>query len=211
MTPSATTSAAPPAHRLWLWLGGLTLAVALPLGLLAGGVAWTVRSVLRAGAETAALRESLRVVSDDAWLPMVQGRAAGPVLAAVRLAARCASVPPEARLALDAVRGADVAVLQLRPGRDVPDPAAMLAQAREAAGPGWEPAVTVLDGGDLVIVFLRDGGSDDTLACRVVVMADGKLVIASAELSVAAVTRLVERVAEEHGLPGPLPQFTLAR
>lgn len=211
MSSAGNNSPAPPARRLWLWLGGLTLAFALPLGLLVGGVAWTVRNTVRAGASTVALRDALCAASEDAWQPQVQGRAVGPLLAAVRLAARCASVPPEARLALDAVRSADVAVLQLRPGHAVPAPAGMLAQARAAAEPGWAPTVTVVDGEDLVAVFLRDDAGDgsEAIACRVVVMADGHLVIGSAELSAEALVRLVEKVADEHGWPENIPGLAL--
>ena len=184
---------APSARRLWGWLAGLTLVVALPIGLVLGGAVWTVRSTLGAGRETLALRDAL-LAGDDAWAPQVQGRLGWPLLAAARLAAGCASAPPEARLALGAVRSADVAVLQLRPGRAMPALAAMAPRACAAAGPGWVPAVTVRTRGEAVLVLIRDDESGQTLACRVLVLAEGRLVIASAELSIEDLVRLADRL-----------------
>jgi hypothetical protein len=204
MTPPLLSPPPPSARRLWFWLVGLSLLAATPPLLLAGAgwLAW--REVARAEPAVRELRDRVVAASGDAWLPMVEGRAGGLVLGAARLAARAADVPPEVADVLGLVRGGSVCVLQPRPSSRPADPAAVLEAARAAGGgAGWEPVVTVRDGGEVVLVLVREAAlADGTLEARVVVAADGHLVIAAAAVDAERLLAAAERLMARHDPPG---------
>ena len=150
MNPSPVTSVVrPPAKRLWL---RCVLAVLLLLPIL---IAVEVVSCLHLSSDTRALRNSLIKSSGIAWRQRIALHAGGLTLSAVRAGLSFVHLDAGARAALQSVRGAEVGVYQLPSGAKLPDRTALLAAADAAmSARGWERMVGVMDGHDLVGVYL---------------------------------------------------------
>ena len=103
-------------------------------------------------------------------------------LSAVRAGLSFVKLDAGARAALQSVRGAEVGVYQLPSGAKPPDRAAMLAAADAAmAGRGWDRVVGVMDGRDLVAVYLPDEiASARRMKCCVMVFDGREMVVVSA-------------------------------
>jgi hypothetical protein len=106
----------------------------------------------------------------------------GAVFHLVRAGLAFVDLDPEARAALTTLRGAGVGVYQLRFGGKACDRAALLSAADEAmTGRGWERVVGVLDGDEMVAVYVpRDTRPGGHLKVCAVVLDRDELVIASA-------------------------------
>jgi hypothetical protein len=166
-----------PARRLWLW--GL-LAVPLLLLVLLSAV---VASCFRLGSDARALRNELIKSSGVEWRQQVALNAGRFTLGVVRAGLSFARLDPGARAALQSVRTAGVGVYQLPSGTPPPDRAAMLAAADSAmTARGWERVVGVMDGKNLVTVYLPEKNvSVRRMKCCVMVFDGKEMVLVSAQ------------------------------
>ena len=166
-----------PARRPWL-LGFLAASLLL-LVLLAAGVA----SCFRLGSDARSLRNELMKSSGVEWRQQIALNAGRLTLGAVRAGLSCVKLDPVARAALQSVRTAGVGVYQLPSGTPPPDRAAMLAAADSAmTARGWERAVGVMDGHDLVAVYVpKENISARRLKCCVMVFDGEEMVLVSAQ------------------------------
>ena len=152
MNPTPVPSVVrPPAKRIWL---RCILAV---LFLLSVVIAVEVVSCFRLSSDTRALRNSLIKSSGVEWRQRIALHAGGLALSAVRAGLSFVHLDSGARAALQSVRGAEVGVYQLPSGAQPPDRATLLAAADAAmTARGWNRVVGVMDGQDLVAVYLPD-------------------------------------------------------
>ena len=193
-TPSMNPSSLPPrtcrpARRLWLW--GLLVTPLLLLALLAAGVA----SFFRLGSDARAVRNALIKSSGVEWRQQIALNAGWLTLGAVRAGLSRIRLDPAARAALQSVHAAGVGVYQLPTGTPPPNRAAMLASADSAmTARGWERVVGVIDGRDLVAVYLPKKLSVHRLKCCVLVFDGKEMVLVSAQ-----------------GNPEPLVAYALAQ
>ena len=139
----------PPAKRLWLRVMLVALLL-LPIV-----IALEVVNCFHLSSDTRALRNSLIKSSGVAWRQRIALHAGGLTLSAVRAGLSFVHLDAGARAALQSVRGAEMGVCQLPSGAKQPDRAALLAAADAAmTARGWDRAVGVMDGQDLVAVYL---------------------------------------------------------
>jgi hypothetical protein len=179
----------PSARRLWLW--GLLVTPLLLIALLGAGVA----SCFRLSSDARALRDELIKSSGVAWQPEIVLNVGRLTLGAIRAGLSCARLDAGARAALQSVHAAGVGVYQLPAGTPPPNRAAMLAAADSAmTARGWERAVGVIDGRDLVAVYFPNKVSVHCLKCCVLVFDGKELVLVSAQ-----------------GNPEPLLDYALAQ
>jgi hypothetical protein len=173
MNPSPAPSVVrPPAKRLWLrWL----LAVLLLLPVV---IAVEVASCFHLSSDTKALRNSLIKSSDVEWRQRIALNVGGLMLSAVRAGLSFVHLDAGGRAVLQSVRGAEVGVYQLPSGTKSPDRATLLAAADAAMiGRGWARVVGVMDGQDLVAVYLPGKtGSTRRMKCCLMVF-DGKVMV----------------------------------
>lgn len=163
------------ARRFWLW--GLLATPPLLLFLVGAGVT----SFFYLGSDAWALRNGLMKSSGVEWRQQIALNAGRFTLGAVRAGLSRARLDPGARAALQSVRSAEVGVYQLAPGTASPDRAAMLTAADSAMTVrGWERVVGVMDGHNLVAVYLPERNvSVYHLKCCVVVFDGREMVLVS--------------------------------
>jgi hypothetical protein len=102
---------------------------------------------------------------------------------------------PAARAALQSIHGAGVGIYQLPAGTPPPNRAAMLVTAESAmTARGWERVVGVIDGREMVAVYIPKAVSVHRLKCCVLVF-DGKQMV----------------LASVRGNPKPILDYALAR
>ena len=150
MNPSPAPSVVrPPTKHLWLrWL----LAVLLLLPVV---IAVEVASCFHLSSDTRALRNSLIKSSDVEWRQRIALNVNGLMLSAVRAGLSFVHLDAGGRAVLQSVRGAEVSVYQLPSGTKSPDRATLLAAADAAMiGRGWDRIVSVMDGQDLVAMYM---------------------------------------------------------
>ncbi len=166
-----------PARRLWLW--AFLVTPLLLLALLAAGVA----SCFRLSSDARALRNGLIKASGVEWRQQIAVNAGYLTLGAVRAGLSFVKLDPGARAALKSVRTAGVGVYQLPSGAPRPDRAAMLAAADSTmTARGWERVVGVLDGKDLVAIYLPGKSvSVHHLKCCVMVFDGKEMVLVSVQ------------------------------
>jgi hypothetical protein len=132
--------------------------------------------------DTRALRNSLIKSSGVEWRQRIALNADGLTLSAVRAGLSFVHLDAGARAALQTVRGAEVGVYQLPSGAKHLDRAAMLAAADAAmTARGWDRVVGVMDGQDLVAVYLPGKtASVRRIKCCVMVFDGKEMVVVSA-------------------------------
>lgn len=173
MKPTSSPPAARrPARRLWLW--GLLATPPLLLLLLGAGVA----SFFHLSSDVRAMRNGLIRSSGVEWRQRIALNAGHLAVYAVRAGLASVRLDPGARAALQSVQTAGVGVYQLTSGVRLPNLAAMLAAADSAmTARGWERIVGVLDGHNLVAVYMPERNvSVRHLRCCVMVF-DGKQMV----------------------------------
>jgi len=165
-----------PARRLWLW--GILATPLLLLLLLGAGVA----SFFHLGSDIRVLRNELIKSSGVEWRQQIALNANWLALGAVRAGVSCVKLDPGARAAIQSVRSAGVGIYQLAPGTPPPDRAAMLAAADSAMTVhGWERVVGVMDGKNLVAIYLQGTSVPvPRLKCCVLVFDGKEMVLVSA-------------------------------
>jgi hypothetical protein len=141
-----------------------------------------VVSFFHLSSDTRALRNSLIKATGVEWRQRIALNADGLTLSAVRAGLSFVHLDAGARAALQAVRGAEVGVYRLPSGAKSPDRAAMLAAADAAmTDRGWDRVVGVMDGTDLVAVYLPDNTtSARRMKCCVMVFDGQEMVVVSA-------------------------------
>jgi hypothetical protein len=141
-----------------------------------------VTGYFRLGSETKALRQAMMGATPNQWEKQVAVNVGSLTLGLIRAGTRFLDLPPEARAALSALRGANVGVYQLQSDRFSGDRLAILAQAdRAMKARGWERVVGVVEREELVAIYLpRKGGSTGSIRCCLGVLDDRHLVIVSA-------------------------------
>ncbi|HEV2394788.1 MAG TPA: hypothetical protein VG146_20750 [Verrucomicrobiae bacterium] len=155
----------------------LALVLCLPL-LCAIGIA----NCFRLSSVNQALRSSVMESVPGHWDKRFAIHAGGLTLAFARFGSSFFNLPPEPKAALGALHGADVGVYKLLDAPQALDYSALFTRADKAMKRrGWERMVGVARGGQFVAVYLpRDMRALQHVACCVVVLNEGDLVIASA-------------------------------
>jgi hypothetical protein len=177
MNPTSAPSVVrPPAKRLWL---RCILAVLLLLPVV---IAVEVVSCFHLSSDTRALRNSLINSSGVEWRQRIALHAGGLTLSAVRAGLSFVHLDAVARAALQAVRGTEVGIYQLPSGVKPPEREVMLAAADAAmTARGWDRVVGVMDGQDLVAVYLPDKiASARRMKCSLMVFDGQEMVVVSA-------------------------------
>lgn len=180
MNPSSLPPASHcPARHQWLW--ALLVVLLLLPGILLVTVAATVASFFHLGSDAQALRNGLMKSSGVVWQQNIAVNANWLTLGAVRAGLSRVKLDPGAQAALRSVRSAGVGIYQVASGTP-PDRAAMLAAADSAmTARGWQRVVGVMDGRDLVAIYLpRKHISVHRLKCCVMVFDGKQMVLVSA-------------------------------
>jgi hypothetical protein len=169
----------PPAQRQWICVGlAVLLLPFVALGLIALGVA----SYFHLSSDTRALRNGLMKASGVEWRQHFGLNIGDTTLGVVRAGLSFAPLDPEARAAVQAVRGVEVGIYERRPGTKPPDRAAMLTVADTVMNMrGWERVVGVVEGDDLVGVYVPgEAISARQIKCCVLVFDGRQMVVVSA-------------------------------
>ncbi|MGA2180390.1 MAG: hypothetical protein ABSH15_12510 [Verrucomicrobiota bacterium] len=167
----------PPARRLWLW--GILAAPLLLLVVLAVGVA----SCFRLSSDARALRNGLIKSSGVEWRQQIALNAGNLTLGIVRAGLSRARLDPGVRAVLQAVRGAEAGVYRLPSGAKSPERAAMFDAADTTmTARGWDRVVGVMDGRNLVTVYMSGKNvSSPRMKCCVMVFDGSEMVLVSAQ------------------------------
>ena len=170
-----------------------------------GTVVYGVTSFFRLGSDARALRNSLVKSSGADWDQRIALNVGGMTLGATRTGLSFANLPPEARAALQSVRGVEVGIYQLS-SEEQPDRAAMLNAADKAmTARGWYRVVGVIAEGKLVTVYMPEKETSlRRMKCCVMVSDGENMVIASAD---ANLQPLVNCAFKEHGLHEKIQSF----
>jgi len=142
------------------------------------------------------LRNTLMESSAGDWDRTIEVNVGAFTLNLARAALAFVDLDPDVRTALRAVRGAEVGVYQLRgDAKKHPDRAAMLLAADKAmAARGWDRVVGVVDGDELVAVYLpaQIRSPRDVKVC-ICVLDNEQLVVAAARSNVEPLVELAVR------------------
>jgi hypothetical protein len=134
-----------------------------------------VADCFRLPPEARALRDELVRPGDFEWRQQIALNANILTLGIVRAGLAGVRLDRGARAVVQSVRSAGVGVYQLAPGTLPPDRAAMLAAADSAMSTcGWERTVGVMDGHDLVAVYLPEKNISARSVRGCVMVFDGK-------------------------------------
>ncbi|MGH7994061.1 MAG: hypothetical protein ACREDQ_11130 [Limisphaerales bacterium] len=188
--PSPHPATRPLTRRFWFW--ALLATPVLLVALLAAEVA----SCFYLSSDSRVLRNELIKSSAVEWRQQIALNANWLTLDVVRAGLSFVRLDPGARAAVQSVRSAGVGVYQLASGTPPPDRGAMLAAADSAmSARGWERVVGVMDGGNLVAIYLQEQNvSVHRLKCCVMVFDGKELVLVSVQ-----------------GNPEPLVKYALAQ
>jgi hypothetical protein len=176
--PPAPPLIRPPANRGWLWVGlALVLFPLVALGVIVLGVA----SYFHLSSDTRALRNGLMEASGVEWRQQIGLNIGSVTLGVVRAGLSFAPLDSEARAAVQAVRGVEVGIYEPVSGTKPSDCAAMLAVADKVLNArGWERVVGVLNGEELVSVYIPAKTiSARRMKCCVMVFDGRQMVVAS--------------------------------
>jgi hypothetical protein len=177
----------PSAKRALFWIGLTVLFPFVALGLMALGVA----SYFHLGSDTRALRNGLMEASGVEWRQQLGLNIGSMTWGAVRAGLSFVPLDPEARAAVQAVRGAEVGIYELASETKRPDGADMLAVADRVLNErGWERVVGVLDGEILVGVYVpAKTVSARRMKCCVMVFDGRRMVVVRASANLEPLLR----------------------
>ncbi len=181
--PPAPPVIRPPARRRWIWIG-LALFL-LPFFALAG-ITWGVVSCFQPSSDTKALRNGLMKASGVEWRRTIGLNLGNVTLGVARAGLSFASLDSEVRAAVQAVRGVEVGIYELAPGSTPPDRATMLTVADKVLNArGWARLVGVLDGDELVGVYVPGNAvSARQVKCCVLVFDGRQMILAAGSANV---------------------------
>jgi len=177
-------------------IAGIILIIGVvSVGLLVAGVA----GHLGVKGDAGTLRDSLMESSTGDWDRRIEVNAGGFALNLARATVAFVDLDPDMRDALRAVRGAEVGVYELRrrAKRRVDRAAMLLAADKAMAARGWDRVVGVVDGDQLVAVYLpaQIRSPRDVKVC-IGVLDNDQLVVAGARSNVEPLVELAFRNAE---------------
>ena len=177
----------------WLWVL-LAVFLLMPVALAIG-----IASYFRLSSDTRALRSGLIKASGAEWRQQFAFNVGGLTCGAVRSGLSFVNLNQEARAAAQTVRGVEVSILRLSSGERPPDRATMLGAADSAMnGRGWDRVVAVLDGDDMVAVYVSSKTTScSRIECCVVVFDGEQMIVAAAR---ANLQPLLDCVLHAHGL-----------
>jgi hypothetical protein len=173
----------PPARSTGFWIGlTLLLIPFVALGVIALGAA----SYLHLSSDMRALRNGLMKASGVEWRQLLGLNLGSRTLGVVRVGLSLAPLDAQARAAAQTVRGAEVGIYELTPGTKAPDGAALLATADTVLNArGWERVVGVLDGEELVSVYVpTEAIATRQVKCCVLVFDGRQMVLVSVQANV---------------------------
>lgn len=158
-----------------------------------------LRSHLVDGAEPSDEKTETQVDARVGRIPLLLGR----------LVAGATPLPPEAKLALEAVREGEVSIWTGRSKSSSNFATTNLESLdREMETSHWQRVVLVHDGNDFVVVYAEEFASDDReISICVAVLEPGTRVIAGGKLRPSALADLVRVAQSRQG--GKLPHFAL--
>lgn len=176
------------------WGGGLSVAVVLVL-ILPVALAWSLYTTLHLSSDVDVFRRMALAESGVSWDRQVEARLTGASCSLVRWGLDAAPLPREASIAIEALRGAQVAVYRPKHSSGTASPGT--ADHGLSVPRGWDRVVAVVQDGQEVQVYTRPAGwrGRDLEACVVVRNAE--------HLVVAAVRTRPDRLLEL--LPEPRP------
>ncbi len=178
--PPAAVPTVPSPRRPRPWLAwGLVAAAILPPTLLLYGI----MSCFGLGSDAAALRESVVTSANPPIHRQAELKLGWVPLTLARLGLRLADLEPEARLALESVRGVEVGLYGCGDADASRGATDILAAGDDAMRPrGWERVVGVIQEETVVGVYTRDNARDpDDLRFCVVVRHGDHLVLAAVQ------------------------------
>lgn len=172
----------------------------LPLALAAGLVALAGTGCFRVSSDLGALRDSAMHSAAAKWDQQIEVGVGPVTLAMARVGLKFVDLEPDARTALHAVRGAEVGVYR-RHGKRAALPRAAILSAADAAmnERGWDRVVGVLDGRDLVAVYVpQNSRATRSIKVCLLVLNPEEMVVASARSNLEPLMELASRHME-HG------------
>jgi len=162
-----------------------------------------VTSYFRLSSDTKALRNGLIKSSGVEWRQRIALNVGGLTFGAVRGGLSFFPLDAKARAALEAVRGAEVGIYELASEAAAPDCATMLTAADKAmTARGWDRVVGVIDGDDLVTVYVsQKTTSARRIECCVMVFDRQQMVLVSARSNLQPLLQLAleETTARHNG------------
>ena len=168
----------------------------------------------KVSSDLGALRDSVMKSAPVKWEEQIE-IGVGPLTLNLARAGLCfVDLDPEARAALNAVRGAEVGVYKLRGGHQPLGHAALLAAAdRAMARRGWDRMVGVVDRRELVAIYLpAKACSARNLKLCLLKVSGEELVVASARSNLEPLMEMAERLADRHHIDlSPLRRSASAR
>ena len=181
----------PRTNRQWLWL--ILAIILLPLIPL-GGLALGVASYFHLSSDTRALRNELTRASGIEWRKQIGLNIGDSTLGLARGALLFVKADRQVQTALRSVHGVEVGIYELDSTSRAPDCAAMLNAADKAmSSRGWERIVGVIDGKQMVGVFLPAKiTSANRMKCCVAVLDDRKLIVVSARGDLQPLVELIK-------------------
>ena len=173
----------PAAKQGWLWVG---LAVLLLPFVVLGVIVLGVASYFHLSSDMRSLRNGLMEASGGEWRQQIGLNIGGVTMGAIRTGFSFAPLDARARAAVQTVRGAEVGIYKLVSGTKSPNCASMLTVADKVLNArGWERVVGVMDGEDLVGVYIPAKTiSTGRVKCCVMVFDGRQMVLVSAKADV---------------------------
>ena len=196
-----------PPPRFWLRPWHVVVVVLIGLPALC---AFGITSYFRLSSETKALRASVMSSAAGRWEKQFAVRVGFFSMSAVRWGSHLFDLPPEARAALDAVRGGEVGIYKLAGNEPAfRDTSAILPAADRAMKVrGWERVVGVVQGDQVVGVYLpHKGFSYQRVGCCVYVLQERELMVVSARGNLDPILKMVRKQMEN----GPGHQIRISR
>jgi hypothetical protein len=187
MNPNLVPVTGSHGRQVWRWvLGGCAVLLAI--------VALGAVRLLTLPREATALRQELLAAWDGHCTTRFQLNLDGAALGTVRAGLRLADLPPEARLALAAVRQASVGVYALTgPAAVIPGQPMIPRVDAAMARRGYERLVAVRDGDETVLVYAPANATGDGLDVCLAVVDGEDLIVVSARVAMAPLLELIER------------------
>lgn len=169
-------------------------------------VAFAVYRTVTVGSD---LRSARNAVLRDAHLRFthrIEATARPWLVSAARFGLGFAPLDPDARLAIQSIRGAEVGVYELTARPNEPDRRDLFKSLNvRMEERGWTRTVAVYDRDDMVMVYTPAKElSASKVEAFVIVLNDRQLVMVSGKGNLEPIVDLVNRKMEHHHLPGPL-------
>jgi hypothetical protein len=184
----------PARSRPWLWI---LLGTTLVCALVCAWLAIKVVGLFYVSRDARALRDGAMQSVAGEWNKEIEVSIGSLTVNLARAGLSFVDLPPEARMALKSLRGAEVGIYRLRKGGQVVNPAVMLSGTDKAMGRrGWERLVGVLNRTEMVAIYVprKISSARDVKVC-VAVMDKEQLVIAAARSNLEPLVELAARQA----------------